>query len=59
MKITFNIEWFETSKDIDTQNEEGMQRASKMYQEGYREGELCFLSAEQEEFRGYWSVTEC
>jgi len=59
MKVIFNIEWFETSKDIDTQNEEGMQRASKMYQEGYREGELYYLSAEQELFRGYWRITEC
>jgi len=59
MKVVFNIEWFETGKDIDTQNEEGMQRASQMYHEGYREGELYYEDNEKgEEIRGYWSAIE-
>jgi len=55
--MNINIEWFETAKDLDTQNEEGMKRAYEMYQEGYTEGELIYINEEQNEsIRGYWSI---
>lgn len=58
MKTVINIEWYEEAEDIERQEEEGIERALKMAQEGYISGELIYES-EEEYLIGSWSIEKC